>query len=53
MDNRFEVTVGAGTMRSGSGAAVRFPHRWPPAASLLRPISLARICCILRRPTAS
>jgi uncharacterized OsmC-like protein len=28
MDNRFEVTVGAGTMMSSSGAAVRFPHRW-------------------------
>jgi uncharacterized OsmC-like protein len=28
MDNRFEVTVGAGTMMSPSGAAVRFPHRW-------------------------
>lgn len=30
MDNRFEVTVGAGTMMSDSGAAVRFPHRWTP-----------------------
>jgi hypothetical protein len=30
MDNRFEVTVGAGTMMSGSAAAVRFPHRWTP-----------------------
>src|SRR5258708_13625474 len=30
MDNRFEVTVGAGTMMSGSGAAVGFPHRWTP-----------------------
>lgn len=30
MDNRFEVTVSAGTMRSGSSAAVRFPHRWTP-----------------------
>jgi uncharacterized OsmC-like protein len=28
MDNRFEVTVGAGTMMSGSDVAVRFPHRW-------------------------
>jgi uncharacterized OsmC-like protein len=28
MRDRFEVTVGAGTMRSASGAAVRFPHRW-------------------------
>jgi uncharacterized OsmC-like protein len=28
MDNRFEVTVGAGTMMSPSGTAVRFPHRW-------------------------
>jgi uncharacterized OsmC-like protein len=28
MDNRFEVTVSAGTMMAGSGAAVRFPHRW-------------------------
>jgi uncharacterized OsmC-like protein len=30
MDNRFEVTVGAGTMMSGSDAAVRLPHRWTP-----------------------
>ena len=28
MDNRFEVTVGAGTMMSDSDVAVRFPHRW-------------------------
>jgi len=28
--NRFEVTVGAGTMMSGSATAVRFPHRWTP-----------------------
>jgi uncharacterized OsmC-like protein len=28
MDNRFEVTVGAGTMMSPSGSAVRFPHQW-------------------------
>jgi uncharacterized OsmC-like protein len=31
MDNRFEVTVGAGTMMSPSGTAVRFPHRWTDA----------------------
>jgi uncharacterized OsmC-like protein len=30
MDNRFEVALGAGTMMSGSDAAVRFPHRWTP-----------------------
>lgn len=30
MDNRFEVTVSAGTMGSDSSAAVRFPHRWTP-----------------------
>ena len=30
MDDRFEVAVGAGTMMSGSAAAVRFPHRWTP-----------------------
>jgi uncharacterized OsmC-like protein len=28
MDNRFEVTAGAGTMMSASDVAVRFPHRW-------------------------
>jgi uncharacterized OsmC-like protein len=28
MANRFEVTVGAGTMMSSSDAAVLFPHRW-------------------------
>lgn len=30
MDNRFEVTVSAGTMMSDSGAATRFLHRWTP-----------------------
>jgi uncharacterized OsmC-like protein len=30
MQDRFEVAVGAGTMRSTSGGAVRFPHRWTP-----------------------
>ena len=30
MEDRFEVAVGAGTMTSGSAAAVRFPHRWTP-----------------------
>jgi uncharacterized OsmC-like protein len=28
--NRFEVVVGAGSMMSAGGAAVRFPHRWTP-----------------------
>jgi hypothetical protein len=31
MENRFEVRVGAGTMMSASGTAIRFPHRWTPA----------------------
>src|SRR5258706_1769341 len=30
MDNRFEVTVGAGTMRSAADHVVSFPHRWTP-----------------------
>jgi uncharacterized OsmC-like protein len=30
MDNRFEVTVASGTMRSASSRAVSFPHRWTP-----------------------
>jgi uncharacterized OsmC-like protein len=30
MDDRFEVAVSAGTLKSVSGAAVRFPHRWTP-----------------------
>jgi uncharacterized OsmC-like protein len=30
MDDRFEVTVGAGTMMAESGAAARFAHRWTP-----------------------
>src|SRR5512142_2109211 len=30
MDNRFEIAVAAGTMRSDSDRAVRFPHRWTP-----------------------
>jgi uncharacterized OsmC-like protein len=29
--NRFEVTVGAGSLMSDSGDAVRFPHRWTQA----------------------
>jgi uncharacterized OsmC-like protein len=28
--NRFEVSVGAGAMRSASGSAVSFPHQWTP-----------------------
>ncbi len=30
MDNRYEVTVAAGTMRSAASGAVSFPHRWTP-----------------------
>jgi uncharacterized OsmC-like protein len=30
MDNRFQVTVGAGIMMSASATAARFPHRWTP-----------------------
>jgi len=30
MENRFEVTVSAGTLRPASRPAVRFPHRWTP-----------------------
>lgn len=30
MAERFEVAVGAGTMRSASDGAVNFPHRWTP-----------------------
>jgi uncharacterized OsmC-like protein len=30
MDNRFEVAVAAGRMRSASSGAVSFPHRWTP-----------------------
>jgi uncharacterized OsmC-like protein len=30
MDTRLEVAAGAGTMMSGTAAAVRFPHRWTP-----------------------
>jgi uncharacterized OsmC-like protein len=28
MGDSFEVAVGAGALRSGSGSAVQFPHRW-------------------------
>lgn len=28
MGSRFEVVVGAGTMRSAASSAVHFPHRW-------------------------
>ena len=30
MDNRFEVAVGGGTLRSASDPAVSLPHRWTP-----------------------
>jgi uncharacterized OsmC-like protein len=30
MDNRFEVAVAAGMMRSDSSRAVSFPHQWTP-----------------------
>jgi uncharacterized OsmC-like protein len=30
MDDRFEVTVGAGTLMADSDATVRFAHRWTP-----------------------
>ena len=30
VEERFEVAVGAGTLMSASGSAVRFPHRWTP-----------------------
>jgi len=30
VNDRFEVAVGAGTLMSSAGAAIRFPHRWTP-----------------------
>jgi len=30
MDDRYAVTVAAGTLRSDSEETVRFPHRWTP-----------------------
>jgi uncharacterized OsmC-like protein len=30
MDDRFEVVVGAGTLRSAPERVVSFPHRWTP-----------------------
>ena len=30
MDDRYEVTVAAGALRSESAGTVRFPHRWTP-----------------------
>lgn len=30
MGDRFDVTVGAGSLRSADGRAVQFPHRWTP-----------------------
>lgn len=30
MEDRFEVAVGAGTLRSAASSAVQFPHRWTP-----------------------
>ena len=30
MGERYEVAVGAGSLRSTAGRAVRFPHRWTP-----------------------
>ena len=40
MDNRFEVTVSAGTMRSDSSAAVRFPHRWTPGGVTVQDVAI-------------
>ena len=30
MADRYDVVVGAGTLRSTDGAAIHFPHRWTP-----------------------
>ncbi len=54
MDSRFRVTVGAGTMMSASGAAVRFPHRWTPGGVTVKAdftgghlLHLAAVGCVL------
>ena len=50
MDNRFQVVVGAGTMISGSAAAVGFRTGGLPAASRWKPALPAAICFISRQP---
>jgi uncharacterized OsmC-like protein len=54
MDNRFEVTVSAGTMRSDSSAGIRFPHRWTSGGVTLEAdftgghlLNLAAAGCVL------
>lgn len=54
MDNRFEATVGAGTMMAGSDAAAHFPHRWTPGGVTVeadftggRLLHLAAAGCVL------
>lgn len=54
MDDRFKVSVGAGTMMSASGGAVRFPHRWTPGGVMVEAdftgahlLHLAAAGCIL------
>ena len=39
--NRLRVVVGAGSMMSADGAAVRFPHRWIGGVTLWKPITAA------------
>ena len=54
MDDRFEVAVAAGTMRSASSRAVRFPHRWTPEGVTVEAdftgahlLHLAAVGCVL------
>jgi hypothetical protein len=52
MDDRFEVAVAAGTMRSASSRAVRFPHRWTPEGITVEADSPAPTFSTSQRPAA-
>ena len=53
MEDRFEVTVSAGTMMAGSGAAARFPHRWTPGGVTVEAEFTGGICFIWPQPAVS
>ena len=53
MDDRFEVTVGAGTLMADSGAAARFAHRWTPGGVTVDADSPGGICSIWQQLAVS
>jgi hypothetical protein len=60
MENRFEVAVGAGTMRAASSPALCFPHRWTPEGVTVKAdftgghlLHLAAAGCVLKEAFSS